>query len=67
VASDFFKLPTEEKVKFMSNDVKKPVRYGTSLKDGDDKFQLWRVFLKHYAHPLSDWIHLWPKNPPLYR
>ncbi|KAH8522247.1 hypothetical protein H0E87_003040 [Populus deltoides] len=67
VASDFFKLPTEEKVKFMSNDVKKPVRYGTSLKDGDDKFQFWRVFLKHYAHPLSDWIHLWPKNPPHYR
>ena len=51
----------------MSNDVHKPVRYGTSLKDGVDKIQFWRVFLKHYAHPLEDWIDAWPTNPPTYR
>ncbi|XP_031280203.1 flavanone 3-dioxygenase 3 [Pistacia vera] len=66
-AFDFFKLPAEEKVKFMSNDVYKPVRYGTSLKDRIDKIQFWRVFLKHYAHPLDDWIDSWPQNPPNYR
>ncbi|XP_060174392.1 2-oxoglutarate-dependent dioxygenase 21, chloroplastic-like [Lycium barbarum] len=66
-AFGFFDLPTEDKEKFMSNDVFKPVRYGTSLRDGEDKVQFWRVFLKHYANPLSDWIKLWPQNPPDYR
>ncbi|MCE2055633.1 hypothetical protein HAX54_043078 [Datura stramonium] len=64
---DFFQLPTEDKEKFMPNDVYKPVRYGTSLKDGEDKVQFWRVFLKHYANPLNDWIKLWPENPLDYR
>ncbi|XP_027364356.1 flavanone 3-dioxygenase 3 [Abrus precatorius] len=67
VASKFFDLPTKEKVKLLSNDVHKPVRYGTSLRDGIDKVQFWRVFLKHYAYPLKDWIHMWPENPPEYR
>ncbi|XP_065872914.1 flavanone 3-dioxygenase 3 [Euphorbia lathyris] len=67
VASEFFELPMEEKKKVMSKDVHSPVRYGTSIKDGVDKFQFWRVFLKHYAYPLSHWIHLWPLNPPSYR
>ncbi|XP_057745074.1 flavanone 3-dioxygenase 3 [Arachis stenosperma] len=67
VASKFFDLPTKEKLKLGSSDVRKPVRYATSLKDGVDKHQFWRVFLKHYAHPLNDWIHMWPDNPPDYR
>ncbi|CAN1241919.1 2-oxoglutarate-dependent dioxygenase 21, chloroplastic, partial [Linum perenne] len=66
-ADDFFKLPGGEKAKLMSNDVYKPVRYGTSIKDGMDKVQFWRVFLKHYANPITKWIHLWPQNPPNYR
>ncbi|XP_076952537.1 flavanone 3-dioxygenase 3-like [Bidens hawaiensis] len=56
-----------EKAQFMSKDVHKPVRYGTSIKDGVDKIQFWRVFLKHYAHPLNEWIQQWPNNPPDYR
>lgn len=66
-AFDFFKLPSEEKMKFMSGDVHRPVRYSTSLKDGIDEIQFWRVILKHYAHPLDHWIDFWPKNPPNYR
>ncbi|KAL4595925.1 hypothetical protein ACB092_12G127300 [Castanea dentata] len=66
-AFGFFNLPTPEKMKLMSNDVHKPVRYATSIKDGIDNIQFWRVFLKHYAHPLDDWIHSWPANPPYYR
>lgn len=66
-AFNFFSLPAEEKSKFMSNDVHKPVRYGKSLKDGVDKIQFWRVFLKHYAYPLEDWVKSWPENPPAYR
>ncbi|KAL4556990.1 hypothetical protein LXL04_035160 [Taraxacum kok-saghyz] len=63
----FFNLPMNEKAKYMSNDVHKPVRYGTSIKDGEDKIQFWRVFLKLYAHPLNEWIGQWPSNPPDYK
>ncbi|XAR66081.1 Flavanone 3-dioxygenase [Bertholletia excelsa] len=66
-AFEFFGLSAEEKVKLMSDDVHKPVKYGSSLKDGVDKIQFWRVFLKHYAHPLDEWINYWPDNPPTYR
>ncbi|PWA64784.1 Isopenicillin N synthase [Artemisia annua] len=66
-AFEFFDLPTSEKAKYMSNDVHKPVRYGTSIKDGVDKIQFWRVFLKHYAHPLNEWIQQWPDKPQDYR
>ncbi|KAG5558262.1 hypothetical protein RHGRI_008260 [Rhododendron griersonianum] len=66
-AFDFFSLPTEEKSKLMSNDVHNPVRYATSLKDGVDKIQFSRAFLKHYAYPLEDWVKSWPENPPAYR
>ncbi|XP_027164806.1 LOW QUALITY PROTEIN: flavanone 3-dioxygenase 3-like [Coffea eugenioides] len=62
-----FNLPSVEKVKFMSIDVRKPVRYGTSIKDGVDKVQFWRTFLKHYANPLDDWLSLWPDTPHDYR
>ena len=66
-AFEFFNLPTSEKAKYMSNDVHKPVRYGTSIKDGVDKIQFWRVFLKHYAHPLNEWIQQWPDKPQDYK
>ncbi|KAE8735015.1 putative Blue copper protein precursor [Hibiscus syriacus] len=66
-AVGFFDLPAREKLKFKSSDVYKPVRYSTSLKDGVDKVQFWRIFLKHYAHPLDAWIDSWPDNPPHYR
>ncbi|KAL9245614.1 hypothetical protein vseg_019243 [Gypsophila vaccaria] len=66
-ADKFFQLPADEKMKFMSRDVHKPVRYATSLRDGIDKIQFWRVFLKQYANPLEDWIQEWPENPPCYR
>lgn len=63
----FFCLPSNEKLKFMSNDVHEPVRYCTSLKDSVDKIQFWRVFLKHYANPLKDWVESWPNHPTSYR
>ncbi|KAJ4950325.1 hypothetical protein NE237_027157 [Protea cynaroides] len=67
-ASDFFHLPDIEKNKFMSRDVNQPVRYGTSLMDSvDSREQFWRVFLKHYSHPLDKWVGSWPAKPPHYR
>ncbi|GAV72649.1 2OG-FeII_Oxy domain-containing protein/DIOX_N domain-containing protein [Cephalotus follicularis] len=67
LAIGFFKLPTEEKMKFMSTDVYKPVRYATSLTGEVDGVQLCRAFLKLYSHPLKDYIDDWPNNPPDYR
>ncbi|XBI59058.1 hypothetical protein VPH35_040194 [Triticum aestivum] len=52
-ASEFFKLPSETKQEFASDDIRRPVRYGTSSKDGTRPS---RTFLKHYAHPLSEWM-----------
>jgi isopenicillin N synthase-like dioxygenase len=63
-ASDFFKLPSEAKEEFASEDLRQPVRYDTSSKDS---ISMSRAFLKHYAHPLSDWIQYWPEKPPIYR
>ncbi|MFS7931153.1 putative flavanone 3-dioxygenase [Helianthus anomalus] len=66
-AEDFFNLPSDEKTRFASTDVHEPVRYGTSVNHGTDKVFYWRDFIKHYANPISDWIHLWPSNPPTYK
>lgn len=66
-ASGFLNMPTAGKAKYMSNDVHRPVRYGTSIKDGVDTVQYWRTFLKHYAHPLKDWVDMWPDTPHYYR
>ncbi|XP_062227059.1 flavanone 3-dioxygenase 3-like [Phragmites australis] len=63
-ASDFFKLPSEAKEEFASDDLRQPIRYDTSSKDS---ISMSRAFLKHYAHPLSDWIQYWPRQSPIYR
>ncbi|KAI5009986.1 hypothetical protein ZWY2020_012123 [Hordeum vulgare] len=63
-ASDFFKLPSEIKEEFASDDIRQPVRYDTSSKDG---ISLSRALLKLYARPLSDWVQYWSEKPPIYR
>nr|AEV41047.1 putative flavonol synthase/flavanone 3-hydroxylase [Oryza minuta] len=63
-ASEFFKLPNEIKKEYASDDIRQPVRYDTSSKDG---ISMSRAFLKHYAHPLCDWLQYWPQQPPIYR
>jgi len=67
VASEFFQLPMEERNKFISEDVMKSVRYGTSFKDLKDQVLCWRDFLKHSCHPLDKMLPLWPSNPSDYR
>ncbi|GJZ65764.1 flavanone 3-dioxygenase 3 [Tanacetum coccineum] len=51
----------------MSNDRSQASSLWNSIKDGADKIQFWRVFLKHYAHPLNEWIQQWPDKPQDYR
>uniref|UniRef100_A0A0E0G747 Fe2OG dioxygenase domain-containing protein n=1 Tax=Oryza nivara TaxID=4536 RepID=A0A0E0G747_ORYNI len=63
-ASEFFKLPNEIKKEYASDDIRQPVRYDTSSKDG---ISMSRAFLKHYAHPLCNWLQYWPQQPPIYR
>ncbi|KAF8099711.1 hypothetical protein N665_0238s0039 [Sinapis alba] len=66
-ATQFFDLPLEEKMLMVSSNVHQPVRYGTSINHSTDKVHYWRDFIKHYSHPLSKWIDMWPSNPPCYK
>ncbi|KAF8087815.1 hypothetical protein N665_0565s0001, partial [Sinapis alba] len=66
-ATQFFDLPVEEKMLLVSANVHQPVRYGTSLNHSTDRVHYWRDFIKHYSHPLSKWINMWPSNPPCYK
>ncbi|KAK1305929.1 Protein SRG1 [Acorus calamus] len=67
-ALDFFKQAEEDTMGLMSDNVRMPVRFGESFKSGsEDKVRSWRLFLKHYAHPLDHWVRLWPFKPPHYR
>ncbi|KAF8411240.1 hypothetical protein HHK36_003787 [Tetracentron sinense] len=53
----FFSLPLEEKMKYASDDVRNPVRYGTSL-NTSVKPLYWRDYLKHSGHPLQNSFHM---------
>ena len=67
VAKEFFGLNLREKMKYASDDVMSPVRYGTSLNTSKKHNLHWRDFFRHYGHPFQDTFHLWPHNPPNYR
>ncbi|EPS66170.1 hypothetical protein M569_08607, partial [Genlisea aurea] len=68
VVEGFFDLSVEEKMKYWSEDVMSPVRYGTSLNTPEKHGGLhWRDYLRHYGHPFHSSFHLWPPNPPAYR
>ena len=63
-ATEFFEMSAENKEVFASDDIRSPIRYDTSGRDGISKS---RSFLKHYANPLEDWINFWPMQPSAYR
>lgn len=68
VTEEFFGLSLEEKMKYYSEDVLSPIRYGTSLNTPLAHKLHWRDYLRHYGHPFPDSIfQLWPNNPPQYR
>lgn len=67
VVEEFFNLPLEEKMKYGSDDVMDPVRYGTSLTTTRKHALHWRDFLRHYGGLTPHTYHLWPANPPAYR
>jgi isopenicillin N synthase-like dioxygenase len=59
----FFELSFEERSKYMSKDMRAPVRYGTSFNQNKDRVFCWRDFLKLDCHPLSDVLPYWPSSP----
>uniref|UniRef100_A0A2N9HP38 Fe2OG dioxygenase domain-containing protein n=1 Tax=Fagus sylvatica TaxID=28930 RepID=A0A2N9HP38_FAGSY len=63
VSKMFFELPFEERSKYMSTDMRSPVRYGTSFNQNKDAVFCWRDFLKLSCPPLSDVLPLWPSSP----
>lgn len=63
VGRRFFELPFEELEKFMSIDMRSPVRYGTSFNQTKDGVFCWRDFLKLVCHPLPDVLPHWPSSP----
>lgn len=59
----FFELPMEERAKYMSSDMRSPVRYGTSFNQKLDSVFCWRDFLKLMCHPLPEVLPHWPSSP----
>lgn len=66
-AKRFFALPITEREKYMSSDLSRPVRYGTSFNQLRDSVFSWRDFLKLGCHPLADVISQWPSSPVDFR
>lgn len=67
LVEEFFNLSWEQKMKYASDDVLSPVRYGTSLNSPASHTLHWRDYLRHYGHPVQDTFHLWPNSPSKYR
>ncbi|KAM3222018.1 protein DOWNY MILDEW RESISTANCE 6 isoform X1 [Capsicum annuum] len=67
VIEEFFNLPLDEKMRYASENVMDPVRYGTSLNTSRKHALHWRDFLRHYGGLVPHTYHLWPDNPPSYR
>ncbi|MCL7041031.1 hypothetical protein MKW94_026595 [Papaver nudicaule] len=67
VSRRFFQQPMEERSKYMSNDVRAPVRYGTSFNQSKDSVFCWRDFLKLNCHSMEDSLPHWPTSPADFR
>ncbi|KAK4751526.1 hypothetical protein SAY87_005008 [Trapa incisa] len=64
---DFFDLSEDEKMEYLSNDVERPVRYGTGGGNLDGDVRSCREFIKLYANPIEDYIEMWPDEPEGFR
>ncbi|RZC21392.1 Protein DMR6-LIKE OXYGENASE 2, partial [Glycine soja] len=67
VSGRFFDLPLEERAKYMTTDMRAPVRCGTSFSQTKDTVLCWRDFLKLLCHPLPDFLPHWPASPVDFR
>ncbi|XP_045786294.1 protein DOWNY MILDEW RESISTANCE 6-like [Trifolium pratense] len=68
VFKEVFQMSDEYKQKlYLDDDLKTCKRFTSSLRYETENVHLWRDSLRHPAHPLEDWQHLWPENPTEYR
>ncbi|CAJ2641839.1 protein DOWNY MILDEW RESISTANCE 6 [Trifolium pratense] len=67
VASEFFKLPVEEKLKLYSDDPTKTMRLSTSFNVNKEEVHNWRDYLRLHCYPLDDYVPEWPSNPPSFK
>lgn len=67
VSKEFFRLPECERLKNYSDDPLKTTRLSTSFNVKTEKVANWRDYLRFHCHPLEDYIHEWPSNPPSFR
>ena len=67
--TQFFELPPEERAEFFTEDHTKQVRlFNYYLKsEGQEKVTMWSELFSHPWHPVDNFTHLLPQNPPLYR
>ena len=64
IAKEFFQLPEAERLKNYSDDPSKTTRLSTSFNVKTEKVSNWRDFLRLHCHPLENYVHEWPTNPP---
>lgn len=67
VSKEFFNLPESERMKNYSDDPLKTTRLSTSFNLRTENISNWRDFLRLHCHPLEDYVHEWPSNPPSFR
>ncbi|CAI8607771.1 unnamed protein product [Vicia faba] len=67
VSKDFFNMSESERMKSYSDDPLKTTRLSTSFNVKTEKISNWRDFLRLHCHPLEDYVHEWPANPPSFR
>ncbi|KAL7171578.1 hypothetical protein ACSBR2_036269 [Camellia fascicularis] len=67
--SDFFDLPAQERATLFTDDKTKPVRVSNyHIKGkGEEKVTMWSETFSHPWHPVDEFTHLLPQNPPQYR
>ena len=63
VARRFFELPLPRRARYLSADVRAPVRYGTSFNQDKDAVLFWRDFLKLVCDDLDGVVPFWPDAP----
>lgn len=67
VASEFFKLPVEEKLKLYSDDPTKTMRLSTSFNVNKEEVHNWRDYLRLHCYPLDNYVPEWPSNPSSFK
>ncbi|KAI5422181.1 variant 4, Protein DMR6-LIKE OXYGENASE 2 [Lathyrus oleraceus] len=67
VSKEFFNMSENERMKSYSEDPLKSTRLSTSCNVKTEKVSNWRDFLRLHCHPLADYVHEWPANPPSFR